>query len=48
MSNSRALNCRGRFFENVKMHTSTSRKLVDIYYSWWQIATLADFFTMTK
>ena len=36
------------FLHPDKIHTSTSRKPVDIYSSTWQTAAVADFFTLTK
>jgi len=49
MSMSLTLNCRGRyFFHPDKKHTSTSQKPAEIYYSCWQSAAVADFFTLTK
>ena len=48
MSKSLALNCRGRFFHPDKIHTSNRRKPVDIDYSCWQTADVAEFFTLTK
>jgi len=44
MSKSLALICRGRFFRPVKC----TLHIHDIYYSCWQTAAVADFFTLTK
>ena len=48
MSKSLPLKCLGRFFHPDKIHTSTSRKPIDIFYSCWQTAAVADFFTMKE
>jgi len=48
MSNSMALNSLGQFFHPVEIHTSTSRKPVDIHSSCFQAAAVAEFFTLTK